>query len=55
MGDLRTYTAVVEPEQDGGSYVTVPALPPLQHGGSALACDPNGGQNGLAGGLGPGQ
>ena len=27
MGDVRTYTIVVEPEEDGGYYVTVPALP----------------------------
>lgn len=24
---MRTYTIVVEPEEDGGYYVTVPALP----------------------------
>jgi predicted RNase H-like HicB family nuclease len=24
---MRTYTIVVEPEQDGGYFVTVPALP----------------------------
>ena len=24
---MRTYTIVVEPEEDGGFYVTVPALP----------------------------
>jgi len=24
---MRTYTIVVEPDQDGGYFVTVPALP----------------------------
>jgi antitoxin HicB len=27
MKPMRTYTIVVEPEEDGGYYVTVPALP----------------------------
>jgi antitoxin HicB len=27
MTGMRTYTIVVEPEQGGGYYVTVPALP----------------------------
>jgi antitoxin HicB len=27
MNPMRTYTIVVEPEEDGGYYVTVPPLP----------------------------
>lgn len=27
MAPMRTYTVVVEPEEGGGFYVTVPALP----------------------------
>lgn len=27
MNPMRTYTIVVEPAEDGGYYVTVPALP----------------------------
>jgi antitoxin HicB len=33
---MRTYTIVVEPEQDGGYYVTVPALPGCFTRGSSV-------------------
>jgi antitoxin HicB len=36
MEPMRTYTIVVEPEEGGGYYVTVPALPGCFTRGSTL-------------------
>jgi predicted RNase H-like HicB family nuclease len=36
MNVMRTYTIVVEPEQDGGYFVTVPALPGCFTRGSTI-------------------
>jgi len=39
MNLMRTYTIVVEPEQDGSFYVTVPALPGcFTRGGTIEQC-----------------
>jgi predicted RNase H-like HicB family nuclease len=36
---MRTYTIVVEPEKDGGCFVTVPALPGcFTHGSTVQKC-----------------
>ena len=37
---MRTYTIVVEPEEDGGFFVTVPALPGcFTRGGTIEDCE----------------
>jgi antitoxin HicB len=36
MNLMRTYTIVVEPDQDGGYFVTVPALPGCFTRGSTI-------------------
>jgi predicted RNase H-like HicB family nuclease len=36
MRSMRTYTIVVEPEEDGGYFVAVPALPGCFTRGSSL-------------------